>query len=208
MASTFLFRMAMAAGFATGAAACTEPVDCAAAPGRCVTTPPPSLSASQGTLAPAQVNEAPQIPQVAQAPSRWPMALPSVRERGRKVIQAPVEAPVPEPPAAAPTADDASLEAAILALLPAIKAHDVAALKAQMTDRLRTSLENGVLDKQAPRFWRHLDRYAVAMQAGLVLTSEPGDTPDARQLHIRATDGNELKPILVRDGKGWKVERF
>lgn len=72
-----------------------------------------------------------------------------------------------------------------------------------------------VVPANEARFWTHATRYASmlgglpANGAGMQLTIQPGSSDSELQLQIEPTDGKlPLRPIVVREGAGWKLRRF
>lgn len=133
--------------------------------------------------------------------------------------------PVPAAAAAAPHDQSGSVRAHSQALLVqngggpdqlvrrvrhAAANHDFEALTPYMTPDL-VARTRPLLQQDAARFWRHLDRYVVAGSQGFKMDQSPGAREGSLQLILSLDiDGKpvQLQPIVVRTSSGWRFERF
>lgn len=209
------------ASLAPLAVACTEPVDCAAQPDRC-----PRVAATQ-ELAPValrRVGDAPApatraavpperaVPVVGKVLDRLPIVPVGGGNHGQRFLdlgQGATGAALLHARRAPGTLDEqvAANRMIILGIHKAAAAHDFAALKTHMSDRLAATVEP-MLDKQGERFWRHLDKYAQAAEKSFEVRDEPGGDAEQRRIIVTLPGGEELKPILTKSGNGWKFDRF
>jgi hypothetical protein len=91
-------------------------------------------------------------------------------------------------------------------LAPSAKAHDFKGLQGHMSKRLAADLGGKIAQYEA-RLWRHLDRYASAVDKGFQV-SVTTEGADRMQVTLTTGDGDELKPILAREDGRWTVDRF
>ncbi len=87
---------------------------------------------------------------------------------------------------------------------------DFEALTVYMTPDL-AARTRPLLQQDAARFWRHLDRYVAAGSQGFQMDQAPGSREGSLQLKISLNvDGKpvQLQPIVVRTTSGWRFERF
>lgn len=216
---------------------CTEPVDCAAEPHRCV--------AFQSRAAAPSAAAEPVAPKAALTPppvAAQPRALPTVQARAAKPDSG-QPSNDPRPPvrldagALAGAGRAVAAELPRAAMLPAIDrvrpnaeivaeaakggderalivtlragamAHDLEKLRPFLTERLYKTLSEA-LPKNADRLYRHLDKYVRAINEGFEIRVEKSDAPTTRQVVLTLKDQAELKPILAMEHGTWKVDRF
>ena len=185
--------------------ACAEPVDCALEPKRCPNQAVRQTDPASDGLANArpfrgaqrllQVPVDPNAP--GQPPSRQPLAVDL-----RLPAKVPAEAmPLP---AGAPSRDE--LNAMVATVQLPTKARSFEGLRPFNTSRLYDTLEP-LLAKDGDRLWRHLDKYLIASDKGFKTEVESVEA-DRVQLHLRLPNGDDLRPIVVRQNGVWKIDRF
>lgn len=204
-------------------AACSEPVDCGAEPGRCL--PPAYGAATTAVRGPIQAlrpqpvaEEANSLKDLA-APAAQPRPLPPGAKRLRAIPPTDTLAARSRDGAVAQVRDDAAaavaapvdrsraIRAALKDVVPALKARDFEALKAKASQRFAQNIPD-IQAKYAERFWRHADKY-VPVLTGAPPTIELEDQGDGRvQAKITAPDTTELRCILVQEAGSWKIDRF
>ena len=183
-------RFAALAGLCL-ASACTESVDCAQEPQRCphVTAPAP----------------APQPPVRAQQqvaiPENAGTRLPTLPE---KALPQKAMAETLPLPAGAPTREE--LKALIATLQLPAKARDLAGIKPFITQRLYDTL-GPLLATNSERLWKHLAKFALAADTGFRTEVESVEA-DRVQLHLTLPNGDDLRPIVLRQNGIWKIDRF
>lgn len=204
-------------------AACSEPVDCGAEPGRCL----PAAYGAATTALRGPVQALRPQPVAADANSLKALAAPTAQLKplppGAKRLRAipPTDtmaarsrdgavAQVRDDAAAAVTApvDRArAIRAALKDAVPALKARDFEALKAKASQRFAQNIPE-IQAKYADRFWRHAEKY-VPVFTGPPPTIDLEDQGDGRvQAKITAPDTTELRCILVQEAGSWKIDRF
>lgn len=217
--------------------ACSQPVDCAAEPGRCVVTQtrstpasaspspiakdlpaPPVAPAGRATAATAHNNAANPPARAPSADPRPPAMLEPAgaaarpgravtAELPRAALLPAIDRVRPNAEIVAEAAKGGDERAVIVTLRAGVMAHDLEQLRPFLTERLYKTLSDA-LPKNADRLYRHLDKYARAINEGFEIRVEKTDTPTTRQLVLKLKDGAELKPILATEHGTWKVERF
>ena len=214
--------LALAAPWAL--AACSEPVDCASEPGRCLpaaygSTTTAVVGPQLGLLPQAVAAKANAVPS---APGRSPTATGDAGIGKRRLRALPptdamaartregVLAQVKDDAAAGVVGPELKLRAirkTLAQAAPALKSHDFSALKAVASQRFAGNIGE-IETKYSERFWRHADKYVP------VLTGPPPaialqDQDDGKvQATLTAADGTELRCILVEEGGTWKIDRF
>jgi predicted lipid-binding transport protein (Tim44 family) len=168
------------------AAGCTESVDCAQEPQRC----PHVAANTPAAKPPARAQQQVAIPQNA----------------GERLAQVPAKAlaetlPLP---AGAPTRDE--LKALVATLQLPAKTENLPGLKPFITQRLYDTLGPLVAANSA-RLWRHLAKFGTAAETGFRTEVESVEA-DRVQLHLTLPNGEELRPIVVRENGVWKIDRF
>ena len=180
-------------------AACAEPTDCRTH--ACVPTaierPVVAPTNPKPRAAPvAAVRPLPVAPMSAQQAPQARVAAPP-RERLLGIAAAGL---------AQESTEQKAARAVINALAPTVKTHDFTALQRHMSKRLADDL-GGKIGQYEARLWRHLDHYPAAVDKGFAI-STAAEGADRMQVTLTTGDGDELKPILAREGERWVVDRF
>lgn len=207
-------------------ASCSEPVDCASEPNRCL--PAAYGVASTAVLGPqlglrpgrvgseANPVASPQGPSptatgnaLAALGKRRLRALPPTDAMAARTREG-VGAQVKDDAAAEVVGPELKLRAirkALAAALPALKGHDFGALKVVASERFAGSIAE-IETKYAERFWRHADKYVPVLTGpppAIALQDQEGGKVQAT---LTAADGTELRCMLVEEGGTWKIDRF
>ena len=205
---------------------CSEPVDCAKEPARCL----PAAYGSTGTavvgaaqvLRPSPVQaQANAVPRGA-GPSPTAIANPSADLAKRRLRALPptdslvarsregVVAQVKDDAAAGVVGPELKLRAirkTLAAAVPALKQHDFSALKKVASQRFAGNIVE-IEAKYAERFWRHADKY-VPVLSGPPPAIALQDQEDGKvQATLTTPEGAELRCILVEEDGTWKIDRF
>ncbi len=182
--------------------ACVAPTDCSVEPERCL---PPAYHVKS---APSKLKLQPLLPLVplvpglpiAVAPAGVPVA-DRLAQRGPN--------PQPERDHQVPVADQqlVVVRRALSAAMPALKAHDLQALRPFVTARYAKQFAE-IEAQYKDRFWRHADRVGQVLgSAHPQFSIEP--QPDGHlQATIKSPDGLEIRPVVVQEDGVWKLDRL
>lgn len=183
------------------ATACTAPTDCSLEPSRCL---PPAY---QVKTAPAPqrgpqvlVPLVPGVP-VAGAPSAGVPAADGLNQRQRGA-RLPVDGGVP-------AADQRMVVArrALSAALPALKAHDLKALRPFVTERYGKQFAD-IENQYQERFWRHADKVAKVLSSAHPEFTIEAQADGRLQATVKSEEGLEIRPVVVQEDGVWKLDRL
>ncbi len=214
-------RSLLRGAFAVGCfvvAACSEPVDCAREPARCLA---PAHQVAGGTSAIAAAPKSDSQPGAPIGPGRALKARVGDREVevavGRPAMppgdtMAARRRPAVAPPTQLPAAQAADPRAKVLrellaAALPAIAAKDFKQLATVCSKRFAVQLKD-IEANHAERFWRHLGRFPAVLGSSDVLFRIEAGEGEGRTQGVVSAGSTELKPILVQEDGQWKIDRF
>ncbi len=197
--SRFL-KLAALAGLAV-APACTAPTDCSLEPSRCL---PPAYQV-KSALAPQRAPQVlvplvPGVP-VAGAPLAGVPAADGLKARQRDA-QAPVDGAVP-------AADQRMMVArrALAVALPALKAHDLKALRPFVSERYAKQFAD-IESQYQERFWRHADKVAQVLSSAHPEFTIEAQADGRLQATVKTQEGLEIRPVVVQEDGVWKLDRL
>jgi len=192
-------------------AACAQSVDCREAPDACAASERARLQVQRGNPPPP-----PPVHMAAARPAPTGAPRPDPTRLNREIR------PTAIPPAVRPTTGDPKIDRlaapealrrplgdpkeVLTAVADPIRNKDFETLARFMTARLRGALEDS-MPTHGERFWRHMATYAKVL-AGEYTVESAQDDQGRTALTLKNKAGDELKPILVREGEGLKVDRF